>query len=198
AEGLQNALWALGGAPHEHRTDSLSAAFKNLDRAAQDDITRRYDDLCTHYGMAASRNNRGVAHEDGSIEGPHGHLKHAIRDALLLRGSRDFADVPAYRAFVDELVSRRNARHRARIDVERAVLQPLPKGRTQDFEEVRVRVTSSGGFTLRKVFYTVPSRLVGHRLMVRLYDDRLELFIGATALMSVPRGRAHTSGKHGH
>src|SRR5690606_13570142 len=88
--------------------------------------------------------------------------------------------------------------HRARIDVERAVLQPLPKGRTQDFEEVRVRVTSSGGFTLRKVFYTVPSRLVGHRLMVRLYDDRLELFIGATALMSVPRGRAHTSGKHGH
>lgn len=39
AEGLQNALWALGGAPAEHRTDSLSAAFKNLDRAARDDLT---------------------------------------------------------------------------------------------------------------------------------------------------------------
>jgi hypothetical protein len=198
AEGLQNALWALGGAPREHRTDSLSAAFKNLDQAARDDITQRYDGLCTHYGMTTSRNNRGVAHENGSIEGPHAHLKHAIRDALLLRGSRDFADIPDYRAFVDELVSRRNARHRTRIDVERAVLQPLPKGRTQDFEEVRVRVTSSGGFTLRKMFYTVPSRLIGHRLMVRLYDDRLELFIGATALMTVPRGRAHSSGKHGH
>ena len=198
AEGLQNALWSLGGAPREHRTDSLSAAFRNLDRATQEDITRRYDGLCSHYGMTASRNNRGVAHENGSIEGPHGHLKHAVRDALLLRGSRNFADVAAYRAFVDELVSRRNARHRARIDVERAVLQPLPRSRTQDFEEVRVRVTSSGGFTLRKVFYTVPSRLVGHRLMVRLYDDRLELFIGATALMSVPRGRACSGGKHGH
>ena len=31
AEGLQNALWCLGGVPHEHRTDSLSAAFRNLD-----------------------------------------------------------------------------------------------------------------------------------------------------------------------
>lgn len=32
AEGLQNGLWALGGAPLEHRSDSLSAAFRNLDR----------------------------------------------------------------------------------------------------------------------------------------------------------------------
>ena len=58
------------------------------------------------------------------------------------------------------------------------------------------RVTSSGGFTLRKVFYTVPSRLIGHRLRVRLFDDRLDLFIGGTPLMTLPRGRAHASGKH--
>ncbi len=126
AEGLQNALWSLGGVPREHRTDSLSAAFKNLDHAAAEDLTRRYDDLCRHYGMVPSRNNPGVAHENGSIEGPHGHLKHALRDALLMRGSRDFDTVAAYRAFVDELVSRRNRRHQARIDAERAVLGPCP------------------------------------------------------------------------
>jgi hypothetical protein len=61
AEGLQNALWALGGAPKEHRTDSLSAAYRNLDRAAQEDLTRRYDDLCSDYGMTPTRNNTGVA-----------------------------------------------------------------------------------------------------------------------------------------
>lgn len=33
AEGLQKALWSLGGVPREHRTDSLSAAFRNLDEA---------------------------------------------------------------------------------------------------------------------------------------------------------------------
>jgi hypothetical protein len=51
AEGLQNALWGLGGAPQEHRTDSLSAAFRNLDRQAQDDLTSVYDELYAHYGM---------------------------------------------------------------------------------------------------------------------------------------------------
>ena len=54
--------------PHEHRTDSLSAAFRNLDEAAREDLTRRYDALCAHYRMTPSRNNRGVAHENGLIE----------------------------------------------------------------------------------------------------------------------------------
>lgn len=198
AEGLQNALWALGGAPREHRSDSLSAAFRNLDRQAREDLTKRYDALCAHYGMEPTRNNRGLAHENGAIEGPHGHLKSAIRDALLLRGSIDFADLFAYRCFVDEIVSRHNARNAKRIEAERAALQPLPDIRTCDYEETRVYVTSSCGFTLRKVFYTVPSRLIGHRLRVRLYDDRLDLLLGGTPLMTLERGRPGPNGKHGH
>src|SRR5438477_8232717 len=67
AEGLQNALWVLGGAPREHRSDSLSAAFRNLDRDAQEDLTRRYQGLMRHYEMTPTRNNPGVAHENGSI-----------------------------------------------------------------------------------------------------------------------------------
>ena len=198
AEGLQNALWALGGAPREHRSDSLSAAFRNLDQPTREDLTRRYDALCAHYGMEPTRNNRGLAHENGAIESPHGHLKRAIRDALLLRGCAEFADLPAYRRFIDEIVSRQNARNTKRIDAERAMLQPLPPARACDYEQTRVYVTSTGGFTLRKVFYTVPSRLIGHRLRVRLYDDRLELFLGGTALMTLVRGRPGPNGKHGH
>jgi hypothetical protein len=197
AEGLQNALWALGGAPHEHRSDSLSAAFRNLDIDAREDLTRRYDALCLHYGMEPTRNNRGVAHENGSIEGPHGHLKKAVMDALLMRGARDFDDLAGYRLFIDEIVSRKNAHHAKRIAAERPALQLLPGQRTCDHEETVVTVTSSGGFTLRKVFYTVPSRLIGHRLRVRLYDDRLDLFIGGTLLMTLTRGRA-AAGKHAH
>ena len=198
AEGLQNALWALGGAPREHRSDSLSAAFRNLNRAAREDLTSRYDALCLHYGMQPSRNNRGVAHENGSIESPHGHLKSAIRDALLLRGSANFLDLESYRRFIDEILSRKNARNERRITAERARLQPLPAQRTCDYEDTSVVVTSSGGFTLKKVFYTVPSRLVGHRLRVKLYDDRLELHIGATPLLTLMRGRPGPNGKHGH
>jgi transposase InsO family protein len=159
AEGLQNALWALGGVPDQHRSDSLSAAFRNLDRDTQDDLTRRYEELCAHYGMTPSRNNPGVAHENGAIESAHGHLKKVLGDELLLRGSRDFVDLAAYRRFVDEVIGRRNARNRKRIEIERAALKPLPDRRTTDYEEARVLVTSSGGFILRRAFYSVPSRL---------------------------------------
>lgn len=198
AEGLQNALWSLGGVPREHRSDSLSAAFRNLNKHARLDLTRRYEELCGHYAMTPTRNNAGVAHENGAIEGPHGHLKRAIKDALLMRGSAEFDDLPTYRRFIDENVSRINARNAKRIEIERAELGALPSRRSSDHEEVSVRVTSSGGFLLRKVFYTAPSRLIGHRLRVRLYDDRLDVFIGGTPLMTLPRGRPHPSGKHGH
>ena len=198
AEGLQNALWALGRAPLQHRSDSLSAAFRNLDEDTRQDQTRRYEALCAHYRMEPTRNNRGVAHENGSIESPHGHLKQAIEDALLLRGSRDFDTLEAFRGFIDEIVGRRNARLKKRLDLERPVLQSLPPRRTTDYEEAIVTVTSTSGFTLKRVFYSVPSRLIGHRLRVRLYDDRLECFLGATALMTLRRGRPHPSGKHGH
>ena len=148
--------------------------------------------------MEPTRNNRGLAHENGSIESPHGHLKQAVEDALLLRGSRDFDTLEVYRGFIDEVVGRRNARLKKRLDLERPALQPLPLRRTSDYEESIVAVTSTSGFTLKKVFYSVPSRLIGHRLRVRLFDDRLECFLGAAPLMTLRRGRPHPSGKHGH
>ncbi len=199
AEGLQNALWALGGVPQQHRTDSLSAAFRNLTREAREDLTQRYEALIAHYGMDPTRNNLGVAHENGSIESAHGHLKKAVADALLLRGSRDFSDLAVYRRFIDETVGRRNARNRKRIEVERGALKKLPERRATDYEEAIVQVTSSGGFDLRRVFYTVPSRLIGHRLRVRIFDDRLECFLGGTPILTLRRGRPpQASGKRAH
>ena len=119
AEGMQNALWSLGGAPLEHRTDSLSAAFRNLDRAAQDDLTRRYEALCAHYRMRPTRNNAGIAHENGAIEGPHGHLKRAIADALLMRARPTSPTLP--RTGASSMRSSGTAMpHAKRIDSERA------------------------------------------------------------------------------
>lgn len=196
ATGLQNALWSLGGAPYEHRSDSLSTAFKNLDANVKCDLTKRYTALCEDYGMVPTRNNRGVAHENGSVESSHGHFKRAVEDALLLRGHRDFADVAAYRAFIDMIAGRHNARRDKQIDSERAALKPLPMRRSDDFEEQPVRVTTAGGFTFRKSFYTAPSRLIGHLLRMRVFDDRLELYGGATLLETLPRGSRHGPRTH--
>ena len=115
--GLQAALWSLGGTPVNHRTDSLSAAFRNLGKEAAQDVTERTRGLCRHYGMQASRNNRGRAHENGAIESAHGYLKREVADALELRVSTEFADTCAYRAFIAAIIGRGNARRAKRIKI---------------------------------------------------------------------------------
>jgi hypothetical protein len=198
AVGLQNALFSLGGVPLEHRSDSLSAAFRNLDDDARADQTRRYEALCAHFGMTPTRNNTGVAHENGAIESQHGHLKRTVIQALLLRGSVDFESLEAYRGWIANLIGRRNARLAKMVQLECTALQPLPAGRTTDYDEATVFVTSSSGFVLRKVFYTVPSRLIGFRMQVRIYDDRLECFVGQSPVMTLRRGRRQAEGRHDH
>ena len=54
SQGLQNALWQAGGVPREHRSDSLSATFKNL--TEEEDFTTRDTALLDHYGLVASFN----------------------------------------------------------------------------------------------------------------------------------------------
>ena len=199
AEGLQNALWALGGVPQQHRSDSLSAAFRNLAREAKDDLDAALRGVVRplrHDAVAQQSGRRARERCDRERARP---PQEGAGDELLLRGSCDFADLAAYRRFIDEAVGRRNARNRKGIEVERAALKPLPVRRTADYEDVRVVVTSSGGFILRRVFYSVPSRLIGHRLNVHLYDDRLDCFLGATQILTLRRGRPpQGSNKRGH
>lgn len=193
SKGLQNALWQAGGAPQEHRSDSLSAAFKNL--TEEEDFTARYTALLDHYGMAGTRNNRGLSHENGSVESAHRYLKEAIEQALLLRGHRDFETRARYEAFVRETVMRRNRRNAAAFRVEREQLQDLPVRRTTDFVEEEARVTRCGTFTVRAILYSAPSRLIGHRLKVRLYSDRLDCYLSGALVLTLSRGTRSPNGR---
>lgn len=187
AEGLQDALWRLDGVPHEHRSDSLSAAYRNLNKDAAEDATRRYQQLCRHYGMEPTRNNRSAGHENGAIESPHGHLKKRIKQALLLRDSCDFDTVAAYAEFLAEIVRDINSRKHDKIDEERQHLQPLPLQRTADYTEKVVAVSTSSTINVKRVLYTVPSRLIGERLRVHIYDNRLDVYLGSTLTVALPR-----------
>lgn len=186
AQGLQNALWSLGGVPDEHRTDSLSAAFNNL--AEQEELTRRYADLCKHYGLHASRNNLGESHENGSIESRQGTLKNAIEQALLLRGHRNFDELTDYRRFVAEVVARMNRRVSAKVTEERTALKSLPVRRTSEYEETDARVTKYSTASVKRILYSVPSRLIGHRPKFRVYPERIEAWLGDVCVFETVRG----------
>src|SRR3954451_6265810 len=135
AVGLQNALWALGGVPAEHRSDSLPPASHTLDADARADQPRRYEALCAHYEMTPTRNNIGVAHENGAIESQHGHLKRSVAQALLLRASTDFDSLELYRDWIADLIGRRNASREKLVALERAELGRMPPRRTSDHDE---------------------------------------------------------------
>jgi len=187
AEGLQNALWQCGGVPQTHRTDSLSAAYKNLTKKQEEDFTTDYQELCQHYGIEATRNNKGKSHENGSIESPHRHLKSRLNQALLIRGARDFASLEEYKQFLRTVVHRYNRRIHKRYVEELSCLRELPEARACDYSPMRTRVTSSSTIEVKRVTYSVPSRLIGMVLKIHLYDDRLECFVGADYVITLER-----------
>lgn len=187
SEGLQEALFKLEGAPFSHRTDSLSAAFKNKSKGAMDDLTIKYNALCQHYNMIPTRNNRGKANENGSVESSHGHIKHRITQELLLRGSTDFDSVAAYEAWIQRIVDDNNARLSRRFSEEKALLQPLPRYKTAEYEVRSVKITHQSMMTIRGMRYSLPSRLSGYTLTVHIYQRRLEIYLGSHCVLELPR-----------
>jgi len=185
ADGLQTALHKLGGAPKEHRTDSLSAAYVNT--AQKQRLTEDYEALCRHYRMRPTTNNLGVSHENGAIEAAHGSLKRRIEQAIKLRGSADFPSIRAYREFVERIADKLNKRCKGRLAEEQPVLMPLPQHRYIDYAELSVKVTSSSTMVVKRALYTVPSRLIGETVRVHLYHDRLQCFVGQTRVITLPR-----------
>lgn len=189
SEALQNALALCGGVPAEHRTDSLSACFRNRDGSYAGDYTSRYRELCAHLGVIATRNNRGVAHENGAIEGPHRHWKHRLEQQLIKRGSRDFETEAEYRLLVSQVTDTLNDRSgvTVKLAIELLHLQPLPVQRFADYEPLVVRVRSTSTIEVRSVTYSVPSRLISQQLTVHLRHDRLDLFLRSQFVETLPR-----------
>jgi len=185
ADGLQSALHTLGGAPKEHRTDSLCAAYVN--NAEKQRLTDDYQALCQHYGMTPTTNNLGVSHENGAIEASHGSFKRRIEQAIKLRGSNDFATLRAYRELIERIVSKLNKRCKGRLADEQKSLAMLPAQRFIDYTELSAKVTTSSTISIKRVLYTVPSRLIGETIKVHLYHDRLECYVAQTRCIRLPR-----------
>ena len=176
ADGLQNAFAKSNGVPTEVRTDSLSAAYKNSGSA--EDFTARYQELIAHYRFITTRNNTGVAHENGAIESPNRHIKAQLEQILKVRGSFDFNCRADYEAFVQTKVNRRNKRIATKFKAEQRQLHALPAHNSVNYSQEYVRVSRTSTIYVKRVMYTVPSRLVDSRLRVHVYDNHIDLFLG--------------------
>jgi len=189
--GLQAALRQLGGAPKHLGTDNSSAATHELESmpGRPRGYNSEYLELCTHYGLTPVTINVGCPHEQGDVESHNRHLKRRLNQHLILRGSRDFESLEAYDRFVEGVVRSANAKRQKRFSEEQACLRSLPLGSVAEYREYEPVVSSQSLIRVKKHAYSVPSRLMGHRLRVQLYEAHLKVYLGREFLFELPRLR---------
>jgi hypothetical protein len=192
SEGLQNALWELGGVPLLHRTDRMTAAVNNLTEQA--DFQKSYQALLGHYGLDGRKIQTGRPNENGDVEQRHYRFRRALEQALLLRGSRDFSGVEEYRAYLGKLFEQLNSGRKVRLREEMERLRPLPQRRLESVRRIRARVNSGSLIVVERNSYSVNSRLIGEIIEARLYADHLEVWYGGQKMEHMPRLR----GRHNY
>ena len=189
-EGLQGALWELGGVPEVGRSDNLSAATHELRRGGGRGLNRRFGDVLEHYGLKSTRINPGKSHENGGAERENGLVKTALTQELVLRGHRDFENIEQYEAFARQAVAKHlNGPAEMKLALERQHLRELPSAPVPNYTKYSTKVSSWSLARIGGRSYSVPSRLRGYQLAARQYADFVEVYYQDKLIETMPRLR---------
>ena len=171
------------------RSDNTSAATHEMRRSRGRALNDSYAELLEHYGLRSTLINSGESHENGVAEQAHYRLKDAIDQALMLRGSRDFISLEEYGDFVRKVVDRRNRLVMGKLEEERPNLQCLPPAPVPEYVNHRARVRKWSTIQAAGRTYTVPSRLIGKEVQIRLYAEHLEVYYKGSLIERMERVR---------
>ena len=204
--GIQKAVFMLGRVPRWHQTDHSTAATHQLgkkDRESADanevsgapspkgDKTRgfntKYLGLMDHLGMTPRTTAVGEKEQNGDVESLNGVFKRRVEQWLLMRGSRDFASALEYEAWLDAVVLKANALRTVKVAEELELMKEVRVERLAEFQELDVMVTSWSTIRVKRNTYSVPSRLIGHRVRVRVYEARIEVRLGGELQLDFER-----------
>jgi hypothetical protein len=198
SEGLENALWELGGVPQLHQTDRMSAAVNNLTEDAE--FQNSYQALLRHYGMEGRKIHTRRPQENGDVEQSHYRFKRSLDQSLRLRGDRDFPSLESYQAFLAKLFHQLNCARQSQVAEEMELLRPLPDRRFGCAKQMRVKVGAGSLISVERHSYSVNSRLVGEEVEVRLFANHLEVWYGGHKVdqMERLRGQQKSSVNYRH
>ena len=190
--GVQSSLYRLGYVPEIHQTDNSTAATHTPGADQQEAWKTRifneeYQQLMAHFGMEPQTIHVGNSNENGDIEAANGVFKKAVRQHLLLRGSRDFESVESYEAFLWQIMEKRNALRNKRLQEELTVMRPLQVKLWPEMKEYRPKVNRSGIIRVQKNGYSVPSGLKGKIVTARIFEWRIEVWFANQLVETLPR-----------
>jgi len=180
--GVQRALFQLGRVPRYHQTDCSTAATHRIpdgQAACFEDGKRpfnaEYVALMRHLGMTPRTTAVGAKEQNGDVEAGNGALKRRLKQALLVRGSTDFESVEAWQSFIDEVLRKANGHRGRRVAEDLAAMRELAVSKLPEYVEEDVRVSDWSTVRVKHCAYSVPSRLIGEWVRVRIFEDKIEV-----------------------
>ena len=193
--GVQRALFQLGRVPEWHQTDNSTAATHWIGESKRGNGTRggtrRFNDdylaIMRHFGMKPRTTEVGAKEQNGDVEAANGALKRALEQALLVRGHRDFDSASGWQTFVDDVVSKGNHARGRRVAEDMAAMRELNVAKLPEFTEHQVRVSEWSTVRVKHCAYSVPSRLMGEWVRVRLFEDQVEVWYAGTLQLTCER-----------
>ena len=179
--GVQRALFQLGRVPEWHQTDNSTAATHRIpsgksatgDGAAKRPLNEEYLAIMRHFGMKARTTEIAAKEQNGDVEAANGALKRSLEQALLVRGSRDFDSRGAWQDFVDDRMRKANLGRGRRVAEELAAMRELNVDRLPEIVEMDFCVSEWSTVRVKHCAYSVPSRLIGEWVRVRIFEDRI-------------------------
>jgi len=191
--GLQSAILELGYVPRILQTDNSSAATRQLgireevEKNNRRTYTRDYLHLLEHYGLEPQTIHLASPNENADVESSNGALKRALKQELLLRGSRDFEDIEVYETFLFEVMRKRNKGRQDRLGEEIAVMRPLKATPLANSVRRKVRVSSGSLIRVLKKSYSVPTSLISKEVTVVIHEWSLDVYYAGQLVDTLPR-----------
>jgi hypothetical protein len=185
--GVQSTLVKLGRVPFRHRTDGTTAATHRVekDKNGKRGFNEEYKNMMDHFAMTPETVND--PNHNADVEASHNVLKKRINQHLLFRGSRDFESRRDYEQFLFGIMEKANTLRSKRLEEELAVMKELPVNCLPLYTESEEKVRPSSTIKVKKNVYSVPSRLIGERVIVRVYEDKVHVLYAGKPQLEVER-----------
>jgi transposase len=180
-EGHVLAFEHFGGVPGRIRYDNLGPAVVRVLRGRDRVESERFVALRSHFGFDTFFCRPGVegAHEKGGVEGEIGRFRRRhLVPVPKVAGLGELNALIAAGDAVDDarVITGRTATVGAAFAAEAPALNPLPANGFDPARQLSARVDGRSRVCVRQSYYSVPARLVGRRVTVRLTATRVEAF----------------------
>ena len=199
------ALEYIGGVPRAFVPDNLRSAVKRAHRY-EPELNPSYHDFAAHYDVAVLPARVRKPRDKAKVEAG---VLIVERWILARLRNRTFFSLGELNAAIAELLEDLNTRafkklegcRRSRfLELDQPALRPLPPQRYEFGEWRRAKVHPDYHIEVKRAYYSVPYRLIGQRVDVRLTASAVEVFqdgkLVAAHARARERGRRSTREDH--